>query len=92
MPCVDRLTAWTPASRIERQGAANYQCVVLRHCIVQVCKSLLNGLHSASTELCSSFPLKVELADYQQPPPLEDTAQVKHEYLLSCVVIYSCVS
>lgn len=71
-----------PVSRIERQGTAGYQCVVLRCCIVKVCKCLLNGLHPASAKLCSSFPVKFELVDYQQLPPLEDLTQVTLVYLL----------
>jgi len=73
---VDRLTAWTPASRIEQQGAAGYQCVVLRHCIVKVCHGLLSDLQQASVSLCNNFPLKPELANYQQPPLSEDIPQV----------------
>ena len=71
-----------PVSRIERQGIAGYQCVVLRRCIVKVCKRLLNGLQPASAKLCNSFPVKFELADYQQLPPLEDLTQVTLAYLL----------
>ena len=74
--CIARLTAWMPVSRIERQGTAGYQCVVLRRCIVKVCKYLLSGLQPASANLCNSFPLKLELADYQQLPPLGDLTQV----------------
>ena len=82
--CTDRLTAWMPVSRIERQGTAGYQCVVLRRCIVKVCECLLSGIQPASTKLCSTFPLKLELADYQQLPPLEDLTQVTFVYFVKC--------
>ena len=82
---VDRLTVWMPVSRIEQQGTAGYQCVVLRRCIVKVCKNLLAALQPASANLCNNYPLKRELADYQQPLPLEDLAQVNA--CLCCVVV-----
>lgn len=72
-----------PVSRIERQGTAGYQCVVLRRCIVKVCKYLLNGLQPASIKLCSSLPVKFELADYQQLPVSGDLTQVTLVYLLN---------
>lgn len=85
---VDRLTAWTPASRIEQQGTAGYQCVVLRRFIVKVCQNLLSDLQQASINLCNSFPLKFELADYQQPLPLEDLPQVILVHLFDCMLFY----
>ena len=39
--------------------------------MVMVCKGLLDHLQQASLELCSQFPLKPELNDYQQLPMLE---------------------